>query len=137
MSTFYRSAKSDCLKFVAILGPIWLLPRGFSVPQNISDVDIGLCLESPVMAITRRQSHLLTMSEVAPTPDLRARMSGIVLFSSGLPPRSGSTGCYRQTGSFDSQETFARAINFFVNVVVAISRVATVCKDRHIKTQVF
>ncbi len=26
------------------------------------------------------------MSEVAPTPDLRARMSGIVLFSSGLPP---------------------------------------------------
>jgi len=38
------------------------------------------------MAITRRQSHLLTMSGVAPTSDLRARMSRISLFSSGLPP---------------------------------------------------
>ena len=36
------------------------------------------------MAMTRRQSHLLTMSEVTPTPDLQARMSGIVLLSSGV-----------------------------------------------------
>ncbi len=34
--------------------------------------------ECPELAKTYRQSHLLTMSEVAPTPDLRTRMSGIV-----------------------------------------------------------
>jgi hypothetical protein len=39
-----------------------------------------------LLARTRRKSHLLTMSEVPPAPDLRARMSGILLFSSGLPP---------------------------------------------------
>ncbi len=42
--------------------------------------------ESPLLAITRRQSHLLTMSGVPPTPDLQARMSGIGWFSFGLPP---------------------------------------------------
>ena len=46
--------------------------------------DVGL--ECPGLAKTRRQSRLLTMSEVTPTPDLPARMSGIVLFSSGSPP---------------------------------------------------
>jgi hypothetical protein len=38
------------------------------------------------LARTRRQSRFRGMSGMTPTPDLRTRMSGIMLISSGLPP---------------------------------------------------
>ncbi len=44
--------KTDHSNLVAILEPIWLLPRGFTVPQNRSGTDIGACLESPLGAVT-------------------------------------------------------------------------------------
>ena len=47
--------------------------------------------ESLLVARTYRQSHLLNMSGVSPTPDLRVRMSGIMSFSSGLPSGSDLT----------------------------------------------
>jgi hypothetical protein len=55
-------------------------------------------VECPRLARTYRQSHLLTMSGVPPTPDLRARMSGNPLFSSGLPPGSEVPGTVSDRG---------------------------------------
>ena len=42
-------------------------------------------LKLPTLARTYRQSHLVAMSGMAPTPDFRVRMSGILSLSSGLP----------------------------------------------------
>jgi hypothetical protein len=44
--------------------------------------------QCPFMARTYRQSHLLNMSGVPPTPDLRARMSGFRVIRAGLPSGS-------------------------------------------------
>ncbi len=63
--------------------------------------------ELPVMAISYRPVHVRGTSGVPPASDLRARMSGIVLFSSGLPlgpevPRSVSDrGVMPHSGRFD------------------------------------
>jgi len=54
----FGTPKSYYSNLVAVLGPTWPLPKGFSVPQNRSDTDIGTCLESPLVmqwtAPTRR-----------------------------------------------------------------------------------
>ncbi len=53
---------------------------------------------SPLMAKTRRQSHLRSTSGMAPTPDLLAAMSGFRLIPSGLhsgPDVAGATGIRR------------------------------------------
>ena len=60
----------------------WRARRMGQTPGNRNSIDAKCRL----LAITRRQSHLPTMSGMVPTPDLPERMSGILLFSSGLLP---------------------------------------------------
>jgi hypothetical protein len=48
--------------------------------------------------MTRRQSHLLTMSGMTPTPDLRAAMSEFGLIPSGITSGSDVTDTHRERG---------------------------------------
>ena len=68
---------------MAILGSIWPIPRGFTVPQNRSGPDIGTCLESPLMAIPGHPDHVQERSGLPPTSDIPVLMSGFGLIAAG------------------------------------------------------
>ncbi len=71
-------------------GPPWPAPHTPVCSSNLHATGSAavMAVQYRLLARIYRQRHLRVMSEVAPTPDLRARMSGIVLISSDLPSGS-------------------------------------------------
>ncbi len=101
----FQSPKSDHSNLVTILGPIWPLPRAFSIPQDRPSTDIRTCLENPFMATSDGSGHRLATPELPPGTDIQIRASAFLDFRRLYPQQPTFWTRPAKTG-YDPKPTF-------------------------------